>query len=96
MQTANISEVIHTSVMRLNLQIILHILSVLSLLHQQQLYLLPVIDNQYQVVGLVNPESICQALAQKTKKTRGNASIGSFEVAHQIFVERQLLTINGY
>ncbi|MEH2414259.1 hypothetical protein [Nostoc sp.] len=62
----------------------------------QHLHLLALVDNQYQVVGLVNPESICQALAQKTEKTRGNASIGSFEVAHQILVERQLLTINGY
>jgi hypothetical protein len=29
-------------------------------------------------------------MAQKTEKSRGNASISFFEVEHQIFIERQL------
>ena len=37
------------------------------------------------------PESLCQELAEETEKTRGNTSIGSFEVEHQILIESQLL-----
>ncbi|MBN3940337.1 hypothetical protein [Nostoc sp. NMS9] len=87
LKTANIFEVMHTLVMTLNVSEFSEIVSVLSRLYQQQLELLLVVDNP----GNITPESICQALAQETEKTRGNASISSFEVEHQIFVERQLL-----
>ena len=58
---------------------------------RQQLELLPVADNQGYIVIFIMPESLCQALAEETDKTRGNTSIGSFEVEHQILVESQLL-----
>ncbi|MHC5739595.1 CBS domain-containing protein [Nostoc sp.] len=86
LKTANIFEVMHTSVMTLNVSDFLEIVSVFSLLCQQQLDLLAVIDNQ----GNVTPESICQTLAQKTEKTRSKTNIGSFKVEHQILVERLL------
>ncbi len=87
LKTANIFEVMHTLVMTLNGAEFFERVSVLSRLCQQQLSLLLAVDNQ----GNITPESICQSLAQETEKTIGNASIGSFEVEHQIFVERQLL-----
>ncbi|MEH1772190.1 hypothetical protein [Nostoc sp.] len=86
LKTANIFEVMHTSVMTLNVSYFLEMVSVLSLLRQQQLDLLAVIDNQ----GNITSESICQTLAQKTEKTRSKTNIGSFEVEHQILVERLL------
>ncbi len=36
-------------------------------------------------------KSLCQQLAEKIEKTRGNTSIGSFKVKHKILVESQLL-----
>ncbi|MDZ7952821.1 hypothetical protein [Nostoc sp. DedQUE09] len=61
----------------------------LSRLLEQQLELLLVVSKQ----GNITPESICicQAMAQKTEKSRVNATIGFFDVEHQIFIERQLL-----
>ncbi|MFN6479177.1 hypothetical protein [Nostoc sp. DedQUE07] len=93
LKTANTLEVMHTLIMTLNMSEFSEIVSVLSRLCQHQLELLQVVDKQRNIVGNITPESIyiCQALAQKTEKTRGNASIGSLEVEHQIFVERQLL-----
>ncbi|MEH2189734.1 MAG: hypothetical protein V7K64_26735 [Nostoc sp.] len=86
LKTANIFEVMHTSVMTLNMSDCLEIVSVLSLLRQQWLDLLAVIDNQSNITS----ESICQTLAQKTEKTRSKTNIGSFKVEHQILVERLL------
>ncbi|WP_414515477.1 hypothetical protein [Nostoc sp. PCC 9305] len=92
-KTANTFEVMHTLVMTLNMSEFSEVASVLSRLCQQQLELLLVVSKQSNIVGNITPESICicQALAQKTETTRGNASIVSFEVEHQIFIERQLL-----
>ncbi|MEH2125573.1 hypothetical protein [Nostoc sp.] len=93
LKTANTFEVMHTLVMTLNMSEFSEIVSMLSRLCQQQLELLLVVDKQSNITDNITPENICicQALAQKTEKTRGNASIGSFEVEHQIFIERQLL-----
>ena len=79
--------------MTLNMSEFSEIISVLSRLCQQQLELLLVVSKQSNITDNITPESICicQATAQKTEKTRGNTSIGSFEVEHQIFIERQLL-----
>jgi hypothetical protein len=79
LKIANILEVIHTSIMTLNVSELLKIVSVLSLLHQQQLHLLRVVDNQGNVAGNITLESICQAPTSKTEKTRGNTSICFFE-----------------
>lgn len=88
LKTAHTFEVMHTLVMTLNMSEFSDIISVLSRLFQQQLELLLVVDKQ----GNMTPESICicQAVAQKTEKAKGNASIDSFEVEHQIFIQRQL------
>ncbi|MDZ7994921.1 MAG: hypothetical protein RM022_018455 [Nostoc sp. EfeVER01] len=93
LKTANTFEVMHILVMTLNMSEFSEIVSVLSRLYQQQLELLIVVAKQSNITDNITPESICicQALAQKTEKTRGNASIDSFEVEHQIFIERQLL-----
>ncbi|MCC5646791.1 hypothetical protein LC607_28520 [Nostoc sp. CHAB 5824] len=60
------------------------------LLLRRQLDLLPVADNQGHIVVFINPENICQALPKETEKTRGNTNISSFEVKHQVLLERQL------
>ncbi|MEH1822557.1 MAG: hypothetical protein V7L31_26390 [Nostoc sp.] len=91
LKTANIFEVIHNLVMTLNMSEFSETVSVLLLLYQQQLDLLAVIDNQGCIISNITPKSICEALAQKIEKTRGEISISSFEVEHQIFFERQLL-----
>ena len=93
LKTANTFEVMHTLVMTLNMSEFSVIISVLSRFCQQQLELLLVVEKQSNITDNITRESICiyQALAQKTEKTRGNTSIGSFEVEHQIFIERQLL-----
>ncbi|MEH1923388.1 hypothetical protein [Nostoc sp.] len=92
LKTANIFEVIHNLVMTLNMSKFSDTASVLSLLYQQQLDLLVVVDNQG-CIGYITPESICEALAQKTEKTIVKTSISSFELEleYKIFIERQLL-----
>lgn len=72
LKTAKISEVMHTSVKTLKVSDFQKMSCVLSLLCQQQLDILPVVDNQGQVVGAITPESICQALAQKIDRTTDN------------------------
>jgi CBS domain-containing protein len=69
LKTAKISEVIHTSAKTLKLSECAEITYAVSLLCQQQFDLLPVVDNQDRVVSITIPESICQVLAQKIKKT---------------------------
>ncbi len=71
LKTVKISEVMHTSVVMLKMSEFQDLESALLLLHQQQLGLLPVVDDQGQIVGTITPESICQALALETQKTRG-------------------------
>lgn len=86
LKTANIFEVIHNLAMTLNMSEFSETVSVLSLLYQQQLDLLEVVDNQG-CIGNITPESICEALAQKTDKTIVKTSISSFdEVIYQIFI----------
>ncbi|MBD6617435.1 PAS domain S-box protein [Komarekiella sp. 'clone 1'] len=70
LRTAKISEVMHTSVMMLKISEFSDLTSVLLLLHQQ--LILPVVDDQGQIVGTITSESICQVLAQETQKTRGD------------------------
>ncbi|MEH2049472.1 hypothetical protein [Nostoc sp.] len=91
LKTANIFEVIHNLVMTLKVSDFSETVSVLSLLYQQQLDLLAVVDNQGCIIDNIIPESICEALAQKTEKIIVKTSISSFEVEYQIFIERQLL-----
>ncbi|MEH1828205.1 MAG: hypothetical protein V7L22_23200 [Nostoc sp.] len=91
LKTASIFEVIDNLVMTLSMSEFSETVSVLLLLYQQQLDLLAVVDNQGCIISNITPESICEALAQKIEKTRGETSISSFEVEYQIFVERQLL-----
>ncbi|WP_219930067.1 hypothetical protein [Nostoc commune] len=52
---------------------------------------MPVVDNQGHIVILIMAKRLCQELAEKIEKTRGNTSVGSFEVEHQILVESQVL-----
>jgi predicted transcriptional regulator len=72
LKTAKISEVMHTSVKTLKVSEFQEMSCALSLLCQQQLDLLPVVDNQDKVIGIITPESICQALAQEIEKTTDN------------------------
>ncbi|MBD2411589.1 hypothetical protein FACHB389_33150 [Nostoc calcicola FACHB-389] len=72
LKTAKISEVMHTSVKTLKVSEFQKMSCALSLLCQQQLDLLPVVDNQNKVIGIITPESICQALAQEIEKTTDN------------------------
>ncbi|MDZ8183350.1 MAG: PAS domain S-box protein [Nostoc sp. ChiSLP02] len=68
LKTAKISEVMHTSVKTFKMSEFQEISCVLSLLCQQQLHLLPVVDNQGQVIGIITPESICQGLTPGIEK----------------------------
>ena len=61
------------------------------LLANQQLDLLPLVDNQGHIVIFIMVKSLCQELAEKIDKTRCNTSIGSFELKNQILIESQLL-----
>ncbi|WP_392535668.1 PAS domain-containing protein [Nostoc sp. C117] len=72
LRTAKISEVMHTSVKTLKVSEFPEMTCNLSLLCQQHLDLLPVVDNQGQVIGVITPESICQALAQEIETTTNN------------------------
>ena len=67
-RTAKISEVMQTSLITLNLSQFQDLASVLSSLQQSQLDLLPIVDNQGQILGTITYKSICQALAQATEK----------------------------
>ncbi|MFN6484098.1 MULTISPECIES: hypothetical protein [unclassified Nostoc] len=78
LKTANIFEVMHTSVMTLNVSEFFEIATVVSRLYQQQLDLLINVDNQSSIVANI------------TLETRGKASISSFEVKHHIPIDRQL------
>lgn len=70
-KTTQIAEVMHTSVIILKLAEFENITAVLSLLRQNQLDVLPVIDEQGQLLGTVTPASICRALAEPVAETRG-------------------------
>ncbi|MBE9051442.1 PAS domain S-box protein [Nostocales cyanobacterium LEGE 11386] len=73
-KTTQIAEVMHTSVIILKLAEFENITTVLSLLRQNQLDILPVIDEQGQLVGTVTPASICRALAEPVEETKGEYS----------------------
>lgn len=63
-KTTKISEVMQTSVITLKLSDFHNMATVLSLLRQHQLNLLPIVDEQGKPIGIVTPESICRVLKQ--------------------------------
>ncbi|MBW4591756.1 MAG: PAS domain S-box protein [Brasilonema angustatum HA4187-MV1] len=64
LQTAKVSEVMRTSVPTLKYSEIPCVVFILSFLRQHNLFCVPLIDEQGQLVGLCTYESICQALQQ--------------------------------
>ncbi|AFZ23658.1 PAS domain S-box [Cylindrospermum stagnale PCC 7417] len=68
--TAKISEVMSTA-MTVKVSDFDDLASILSLLLQDQLRLVPVIDHQGQFVGTITAESICQAMAAATAANKG-------------------------
>lgn len=69
-KTAKLAEVMNTSVIPLKRsEIPNNILSVLSLLRQHFLPVLPVIDDQSQLIGVITYQSLCQALETEAQKT---------------------------
>ncbi|MBW4614513.1 MAG: PAS domain S-box protein [Desmonostoc vinosum HA7617-LM4] len=65
-RAAKISEVMQISLIKLQMSKYQSLTSVLSILQRQQFSLLLVVDDFDLVVGVITPESICQALAQET------------------------------
>jgi len=72
LKTAKISDVMQTSVIALKLSEFQNLKTVLSLMCQHQLNILPVIDEEERLIGTVTPESICQALEQSVEQTKEN------------------------
>lgn len=62
--TTQVAEVMQSSVIILKLTELPPIKTVFSLLHQHQLEILPVIDEQDQLVGTITPASICQGITK--------------------------------
>jgi PAS domain S-box-containing protein len=63
LRTAQVAQVMQNSVIKLKIQTINALDSVISLLSQPQLQLLPVVDEDDEIVGTITPESICLALS---------------------------------
>ncbi|MBD2566673.1 PAS domain S-box protein [Anabaena lutea] len=63
LRTAQVGEVMQNSVIKLKMQKITTLDSVISMLCQPQLQLLPVVDENGEIVGIITPESICLALS---------------------------------
>lgn len=64
-QTVKISEVMHRSEVILKITEVTDIYSIFSRLREPSLTLLPVVDEQGELLGTVTPESICQMLQQQ-------------------------------
>lgn len=67
LKTAKICEVMQTLSIALKVSEFQVLASALSLLYQHQLDLLPVVDDQGQLVGKITSQSICRAMAQVTE-----------------------------
>lgn len=63
LNTAQVAQVMQNSVIKLKMQKINTLDSVISMLCQPQLQLLPVVDEDGEIVGIITPESICLALS---------------------------------
>ncbi|MBE9200237.1 MULTISPECIES: PAS domain S-box protein [unclassified Nodularia (in: cyanobacteria)] len=74
LKTTPISEVMQAVEITLKLAEFESMATVLSLLHQHQLDILPVIDDHGQLVGTITPASVCQALAKPAEETQGEYS----------------------
>ncbi|MBD2301533.1 PAS domain S-box protein [Nostoc sp. FACHB-190] len=68
-QNTKITEVMQSPVITLKISEFQDITAVLSLLHQHQLNILPIIDEAGQLIGTVTPKSICQVLEQSTQSS---------------------------
>ncbi|AFY35615.1 PAS domain S-box protein [Calothrix sp. PCC 7507] len=69
LKTSQMCEVMHAYSISLQLSEFADLKTVLSLMQQHQLDLLPVVDEQGQLVGTVTAESICQALQAELRET---------------------------
>ncbi|MEA5513719.1 PAS domain S-box protein [Nodularia sp. UHCC 0506] len=91
-KTTAISEVMQAVTMSLKLAEFQNITSLLLLLQQHELDILPVMDDDNQLVGAVTPASICQAIAEPEKATQGEYSQTPAERLH--LLESAMLNIN--
>lgn len=74
LQTAKVSEVMRTSVPTLKYFEIPSLVFILSFLRQYNLFCVPLIDEQSQLVGLCTYETICQVIEQQTGDILSNPS----------------------
>ncbi|KAB8335023.1 PAS domain S-box protein [Scytonema tolypothrichoides VB-61278] len=74
LQTAKVSEVMRTSVPTLKYSEIPSLVFILSFLRQYNLFCVPLIDEQGQLVGLCTYESICQVIEQQAGDIVSNPS----------------------
>ncbi|MBU7585417.1 MAG: PAS domain S-box protein [Nostoc sp. TH1S01] len=63
-QSTKITEVMQPPVITLKISEFYNITAILSLLRQYQLHILPILDEAEQLIGIVTPATICQALEQ--------------------------------
>ncbi|MBW4572748.1 MAG: PAS domain S-box protein [Tolypothrix carrinoi HA7290-LM1] len=89
LKTTQISQVMNHSVITLKKSDFHDIATALSLLRQHQLSLIPIVDEQNELLGIVTFQSICQALETKVKKRDFLESASLVETNEDVF--RQLV-----
>ncbi|MBE9207109.1 PAS domain S-box protein [Nostoc sp. LEGE 06077] len=80
-KTTKITEVMQTPVITLKISEFHNMTAVLSLLRQHQLNILPILDEADQLIGIVTPESICQALEQSEQNSQAAERLRLLESA---------------
>ncbi|BAY19069.1 two-component sensor histidine kinase [Anabaenopsis circularis NIES-21] len=80
-KTTKVTEVMQTPVIMLKISELQNIKSVLSLLRQHKLNMLPILDEADQLIGTVTPSSICQALEQSAENSHKEERLRLLESA---------------
>ncbi|MGI8501039.1 MAG: PAS domain S-box protein [Hassallia sp.] len=89
LKTTQISEVMNPSVITLKKSDFQDIATALSLLRQNQLSLIAIVDEQNKLLGIITSESICQALETKVSKRDSLESASVVQTNEDVF--RQLI-----
>ncbi|RCJ24825.1 hypothetical protein A6770_04010 [Nostoc minutum NIES-26] len=93
-KTTKISEVMQPSAIALKLSDFNNMTTVLALLRQHQLDLLPIIDEQGQPIGIVTHESICRVLEQPVEVITGECSQNDINISEFRHVKTSMQQVN--
>ncbi|TAF05718.1 MAG: PAS domain S-box protein [Nostocales cyanobacterium] len=88
LKTTKVAEVMQSLVMQIKTEAVKTLTAVASLLCGSESYLLSVVDEQEQIVGIISPESICLAVAQSPQKINGCQI-----VENQLWQSQQMLQL---